>query len=310
MESGYPNPITPASTRIGWIGIGVMGSAMAARLLSAGYSLTVYARTPSRALALQTLGARLADSTFELARVCDVVFTMVSHPSDVRQVVLGEGEGAGVLSGIGRGGVTVDHTSSHPRLAAEIFEAARLKGCWSVDAPVSGADVGAANGKLAILAGGDEDVVRWLLPLFDLMGRATYMGKAGCGQSCKVANQIAVAGNLLGLCEGLMFAKKAGGLDLPQWVESVKDGAAGSMVMELFGGRMLGRDFESGGLAEYIVKDLGMAAENGEDEEGAVVLPGAALSKQLFHGMVANGDGKLGLHGLVSVLERLNGCQI
>ncbi|KAL9664252.1 hypothetical protein QQ045_019651 [Rhodiola kirilowii] len=158
----------------------------------------------------------------------------------------------------------------------------------------------------------NEQVVQWLSPLFDLLGRATYMGKAGCGQSCKIANQITVGGNLLGLSEGLLFAKKAGGLDLVQWMESVKEGAAGSMVMELFGRRMVSRDFEAGGFAEYMVKDLGMASGGGDEEDGgdAVVMPGAALCKALFSGMVANGDGKLGTQGLVSVLERLNGSQI
>ncbi|CAM8882078.1 unnamed protein product [Rhodiola kirilowii] len=305
METRYPNPISPTATRIGWIGIGVMGSAMATRLLYAGYSLTIYARTPSKALKLQSLGARLVDSPSQLARECDVVFTMIGHPSDVREIYLRKN---GVVSGIDRSddAVFVDHTSSHPKLAAEIYETVRFKDCWSVDAPVSGGDIGAVNGTLAILAGGDEQVVQWLSPLFDLLGRATYMGKAGCGQSCKIANQITVGGNLLGLSEGLLFAKKAGGLDLVQWMESVKEGAAGSMVMELFGRRMVSRDFEAGGFAEYMVKDLGMASGGGD----AVVMPGAALCKALFSGMVANGDGKLGTQGLVSVLERLNGSQI
>ncbi|CAM8876542.1 unnamed protein product [Rhodiola kirilowii] len=288
METRYPNPISPTATRIGWIGIGLMGSAMATRLLYAGYSLTVYARTPSKALKLQSLGARLVDSPSQLARECDVVFTMIGHPSDIIQAAI---------------------RSSHQ--SSEIYETVRFKDCWSVDAPVSGGDIGAMNGTLAILAGGDEQVVQWLSPLFDLLGRATYMGKAGCGQSCKIANQITVGGNLLGLSEGLLFAKKAGGLDLVQWMESVKEGAAGSMVMELFGRRMVSRDFEAGGFAEYMVKDLGMASGGGDEEGGdAVVLPGAALCKALFSGMVANGDGKLGTQGLVSVLEKLNGSQI
>ncbi|KAK3016310.1 hypothetical protein RJ639_007290 [Escallonia herrerae] len=314
MNTPYPTPISPAQTRVGWIGIGVMGSAMATRLLSAGYALTVYARTPSKSLPLQTLGARLAGSPADVARTSDVIFTMLGHPSDVRQIVMESP--ASVLSGLNPNSVVVDHTSSHPALAKQIFAAAREKDCWAVDAPVSGGDIGARDGKLAILAGGDDGVVEcdtlFSIPkssagaLFDLMGRATYLGGAGSGQSCKIANQITVGANLLGLSEGLVFAERAG-LDVGRFMEAVRGGAAGSMVMELFGERMIGRDFKPGGFAEYMVKDLGMGVDVVEEGEEVVALPGAALCKQLFSGMVANGDGKLGTQGLVTVIERMNG---
>ncbi|TYJ99748.1 putative 3-hydroxyisobutyrate dehydrogenase-like 3 [Cucumis melo var. makuwa] len=307
METPYPNPISPTKTRIGWIGIGVMGAAMATRLLCAGYSVTIYARSPSKALDLQSKGALLVNSVLELAQTSDIVFTMVGHPSDVRQNVLDDN---GILQGLNPGGVIVDTTSSHPALARNIFTAARAKGCWAVDAPVSGGDIGARDGKLAIFGGGDEGVVNWLLPLFEVLGKVTYVGEAGCGQSCKIANQIPISANLMGLSEGLMFAERAG-LDTKKFLEAVRGGAAGSMAMELFGERMIGRDFRPGGYAEYMVKDLGMAVnivEEGEDER-VVVLPGAALIKQLFSAMVANGDGKFGNQGLISVIERLNGNQ-
>lgn len=305
MGTPYPNPIAPTRTRIGWIGTGVMGAAMAGRLLAAGYSLTVFSRTPSKTLHLQSQGAKLAASPLELAQLSDVVFTMVGHPSDVRFVVLGP---TGVLSGLSSNSVTVDMTSSHPTLAREIFTSAREKNCWSVDAPVSGGDIGAREGKLAILAGGDAGVVNWLSPLFEVMGKMTYLGRAGSGQNCKIANQITVGANLVGLSEGLVFAERAG-LDLKQFVDAIRDGAAGSMVMELFGERMIGRDFKAGGFTEYMVKDLGMGVDVVEEEGDGkvVVLPGAALTKQLFSAMVANGDGKLGTQGLITVIERLNG---
>lgn len=301
----YPNPITPAHTRVGWIGIGVMGAAMASRLLSAGYSLTVYARNTSKSHSLQSQGAQLSNSPLELAQYCDVVFTMVGHPPDVRQIVL---EKDGVLSGLNPDCTTVDMTSSHPALAREIFAAARGKNCWAVDAPVSGGDVGAREGKLAIFAGGDRGIVEWLSPLFEIMGKVTYVGGAGCGQSCKIANQIVVGANLIGLSEGLVFAERAG-LDKRQFLEAVRGGAAGSMAMELFGERMIDRDFRPGGFAEYMVKDLGMGVDVVEegDDGRVVVLPGAALCKQLFSGMVANGDGKFGTQGLITVIERING---
>lgn len=305
------SPITPSNTKIGWIGIGVMGSAMASRLLAAGYSLTIYARTPSKAHSLLSLGAHLAASPADVATSSDVVFTMLGHPQDVRQIVLTKD--TGVLSGLTSNGVMVDHTSSHPELAKEIFAAAREKNCWAVDAPVSGGDIGAKNGNLAIFAGGDETIVSWLSPLLRIMGsKVTYMGGPGSGQSCKIANQIVVGANLLGLSEGLVFAGKAG-LDRSRWMEAVRGGAAGSMVMELFGQRMIDKDYKPGGFAEYMVKDMGMGVDfvegqKGDDEnEVVVVMPGASLTKQLFAGMVANGDGKLGTQGLITVIERING---
>ncbi|XP_059434291.1 probable 3-hydroxyisobutyrate dehydrogenase-like 3, mitochondrial [Corylus avellana] len=305
MGTPYPTPIAPSQTRVGWIGIGVMGAAMASRLLSAGYSLTIYARTPSKSLSLQSQGALLVSSPRDVAQCSDVVFTMLGHPQDVRQIVLGSD---GFLSGLNPNSVMIDTTSSHPALAREMFAAARERACWAVDAPVSGGDIGARDGKLAIFAGGDGGVVNWLTPLFEILGRVTYVGEAGRGQSSKIANQIMVGANLLGLSEGLVFAERVG-LDVRQFVAAVRGGAAGSMVMELFGERMIGRDFRPGGFAEYLLKDLGMGVdvvEEGEDER-VVVLPGVALCKQLFSGMVANGDAKLGTQGLITVIERING---
>lgn len=230
---------------------------------------------------------------------------MVGNPQDVRQIVL---EKDGILSSLNPGAVIVDTTSSSPALAREIFSRCRAKDCWSVDAPVSGGDIGARDAKLAIFPGGDERVVDWLAPIFNLMGKPTYMGGAGCGQSCKIGNQIVVGANLLGLSEGFVFAEKAG-MDVKKFMGAVRGGAAGSMAMELWGERVIGRDFKPGGFAEYMVKDLGMGVDVVEEEEDERVaaLPGAALSKQLFAAMVANGDGKLGTQGLITVVERING---
>lgn len=173
---------------------------------------------------------------------------------------------------------------------------------------MSGGDIGARDGKLAIFAAGDRSIVKWLEPLFDILGKVTYMGEAGCGQSCKIANQITIGANLIGLSEGLVFAERAG-LNVKQFMEAIRSGAAGSNALELFGERMIEKDFRPGGFAEYMVKDLGLGvdvAEKGEDGK-VVVLPGASLCKQLFSSMVANGDGKLGTQGLISVIERING---
>ncbi|XP_010551621.1 PREDICTED: probable 3-hydroxyisobutyrate dehydrogenase-like 2, mitochondrial [Tarenaya hassleriana] len=297
MKTPYPKAISPSLTRIGWIGIGIMGSAMASRLLAAGYCVTVYARNPLKSLDLQSKGALTATSPEELAETSDIVFTMVGNSEDVRSLILGP---AGVLSGLKPGGVTVDMTSSQPGLAREIYTDAKRRECWAVDAPVSGADVGAREGTLAIFAGGDAEVVEWLSPVMNIMGKVRCMGGAGNGQSCKIGNQIAVGSNLVGVGEGLVFAEKAG-LDPLRWLEAVKGGGAGSTIMRLFGEKMAERDYIPTAFAEYMAKDLGMAVAQGD-----VALPGAALNKLLFSGMVANGDGKLGFHAIVSVVRRLN----
>uniref|UniRef100_A0A8R7P701 Oxidoreductase ykwC n=1 Tax=Triticum urartu TaxID=4572 RepID=A0A8R7P701_TRIUA len=303
---GFPAEVRPGATRVGWIGIGVMGGAMAARLLAAGFAMTAYARTPAKAGALVAAGARLADSPASVAAASDVVFTMVGNPGDVRSVVLDAASGA--LAGLRPGGVLVDCTSSSPSLAREVAAAARAAGCHAVDCPVSGGDVGARDGTLALLAGGDEAVVAWLAPLFAHLGRPTYMGPPGSGQSSKIANQIAVAGAVVGLGESLAFAGAAG-LDERLFLGAVSKGAAGSRVMDIFGERALSRDFSSGGSVRYIIKDLGMALEvgDGQEEEEANVLPGSALYRQMFSAMAANGDGELCLQGLITVVERLNG---
>ncbi|XP_021746862.1 probable 3-hydroxyisobutyrate dehydrogenase-like 2, mitochondrial [Chenopodium quinoa] len=305
-------PITPSATKIGWIGIDIMGSAMASRLLSSGYSLTIYARTPSKADPLIALGVHLAASPADVAKSSDIVFTMLGHPQDVRQIILTKE--TGVLSDLSSNGVVIDNTSSHPELAKEINDAAREKDCWAIDAPISGGDAGARNGNLVIFAGGERNVVSWLSTLLEIMGsKVSFMGGLGSGQSCKIANQIMVSANLVGLSEGLVFAGKVG-LDRRDWMEAVRGGAAGSMVMELFGQRMIDRDFELGGIIEYIVKDIGMGLDfaeglkgKGGNKDEVVVIPGASLRKQLFVVMVANGDGKVGIQGLISVIERING---
>ncbi|CAL4901724.1 unnamed protein product [Urochloa decumbens] len=304
---GFPAPVRPGVTRVGWIGIGVMGGAMARHLLEAGYAVTVYARAPAKAESLVAAGASLTDSPAAVAAAADVVFTVVGNPGDVRAVVLDPATGA--LGGLHPGGVLVDCTSSSPSLAREIAAAASAAGCYAVDAPVSGGDVGARDGTLAIFAGGDEAVVTWLAPLFAHLGRATHMGAPGSGQSSKIANQIAAAGAVVGLGESVAFANAAG-LDAPVFLDAVSKGAAGSRVMDIFGDRMLRREFTSGGSVRSFVKDLGMALEIADGGEEANVLPGAALYRQMFSAMVANGDGDMCLQGLITVIERLNGIGI
>ncbi|XP_008242484.1 PREDICTED: probable 3-hydroxyisobutyrate dehydrogenase-like 1, mitochondrial [Prunus mume] len=297
--------VSPSNTRVGWIGTGVMGRSMCTHLLKAGYSLTVFNRTLSKAQPLVDLGAHLAHSPNAVASQSDVVFSIVGYPSDVRSVLLDPTTGA--LSGLRPGGILVDMTTSEPSLAVEISSAAAAKSCFSVDAPVTGGDVGAKNGTLAILAGGDENVVLKLAPLFAVMGKVNYMGGSGKGQFAKLANQIVIASTMVGLVEGMVFAHKAG-LDVGLFLNAIKVGAAGSKLLDSYGGRILKRDFEPGFYVNHFVKDLGICLK--ECQNMGLALPGLALAQQLYLSLKAHGEGNLGTQALIVALERLNNVSL
>ncbi|GER25137.1 6-phosphogluconate dehydrogenase family protein [Striga asiatica] len=298
-------PISPSNTKLGWIGTGVMGRSMCSHLLKAGYAVTVYTRTRSKAETLLSAGAHWADSPRSLASQSDVVFTIVGYPSDVRHVILDPSTGA--LSGLRAGGAVVDMTTSDPSLAVEINAAASAAGCSSVDAPVSGGDRGARLAALSIFAGGDEGLVARLTPLFSHLGRVYYMGGPGKGQFCKLANQVTIASTMVGLCEGLIYAHKAG-LDLSNYLSAISTGAAGSKSLDLYGSRILNRDFEAGFYVNHFVKDLGICLR--ECEKMGLALPGLALAQQLYLSLKAHGEGNLGTQALVLALERLNNVSL
>lgn len=299
--SAHPKPISPSTTRIGWIGTGVMGLSMANHLLAAGYPLTVFNRTQSKAQPLLSRGAHLADSPAALARSSDVIFLIVGYPSDVRHVVLDPA--SGVLSAASPGSIVVDMTTSDPSLAREIAAAAASSGCHSVDAPVSGGDRGARSAALSIFAGGDVSIVETLTPLFNLMGKVNYMGGPGSGQQAKLGNQIAIASTMVGLVEGMIYAHKAG-LNVEKWMEAISTGAAGSKSLEFYGKRIMERDMAPGFYVKHFVKDLGICLK--ECERMGLALPGLALAQQLYVSLLAHGEGDLGTQALVHVLERLN----
>ncbi|KAJ8750700.1 hypothetical protein K2173_015881 [Erythroxylum novogranatense] len=298
-------PASPSNTRIGWIGTGVMGRSMCGHLINAGYTLTVFNRTPSKAQPLLDMGARLADSPLAVASQSDVVFSIVGFPSDVRHVLLDSTSGA--LVGLRSGGVLVDMTTSEPSLAAEICAAASAKRCHSVDAPVSGGDRGAKNGTLAIFAGGDKDVIDRLGPLFAVMGKVNYMGGPGKGQFAKLANQITIASTMVGLVEGIIYAYKAG-LNVELFLGAIATGAAGSKSLDLYGSRILKRDFEAGFYVNHFVKDLGICLK--ECQSMGLALPGLALAQQLYLSLKAHGEGGLGTQALILALERLNNVSL
>lgn len=281
-----------------------MGQAMCGHILSAGYSVTVFNRTLSKAQTLCDKGAIIADSPKSVAAESDIVFTIVGYPKDVREVIIGEN---GILQGLKPGGTVVDMTTSEPSLAREIFDYAKQKGCESVDAPVSGGDKGAKAGTLAIFAGGEETVVERLKPLFGCMGKVTYMGGPGLGQCTKLGNQITIASTMVGLVEGMVYAHKAG-LDVEMYIKAISTGAAGSRSLDLYADRILRRDFDPGFFVNHFVKDLGISLR--ESQQMGLSLPGLALAQQLYVSLKAHGEGNLGTQALVLALERLNNVQL
>lgn len=292
----------PGKTRIGWIGTGVMGSSMVGHLMTAGYSATVYNRTKSKADPLVAKGAKWADSPKALAEQSDIIFSIVGFPSDVRDVLLGDD---GALAGAQKGAVLVDMTTSEPSLAAEVYKAAQKKGVHSVDAPVSGGDIGAKNAALSIMIGGDKAVVEALQPVFAVMGKTiVHQGGPGAGQHTKMANQILIATGMIGVCEALLYGYKAG-LDLPTVLQSVGPGAAGSWSLSNLGPRMMNNNFDPGFFVEHFIKDMGIALA--ESKKMGLSLPGLALAEQLYLSVKAKGWGRNGTHALLLALSEMSG---
>ena len=287
---------------IGWIGTGVMGASMAGHLQKAGHALSVFSRTKKKAEGLIEKGAQWYGSPAEVAANADIVFTIVGLPPDVREVYLGE---KGILSGEPACSIVVDMTTSQPSLAKTLFEEAAKKGVASLDAPVSGGDVGARDAKLAIMVGGTRKIFDEILPLFQLMGPTiSYMGGPGAGQHTKVANQILVAGNMIGACECLLYATKQG-LDMQQVINIVGKGAASSWAINILGPRVVKGDFGPGFFVEHFIKDMKIALE--ESAAIGLSLPGLALVQQLYIAVQAQGHNRSGTQALFLALKALNG---
>jgi 3-hydroxyisobutyrate dehydrogenase len=278
-----------------------MGSPMCEHLLAAGYPVKVFTRTEERARSLVERGAQWSASPAEASEGSDVVVTMVGYPSDVREVVLGD---EGVLATAREGSTVIDMTTSEPLLAQEIFEAAAAKGVSALDAPVSGGDVGARNASLVIMVGGTQEAFGRALPLFQKLGKmVTLEGGAGAGQHTKMVNQIAIASGMVGVCEGLLYAFRAG-LDVAKVLDTIGGGAAGSWSLSNYGPRALRGDFEPGFKIDHFIKDLGIALA--EARRMKLALPGLALAEQLYVAASAQGRGQKGTHALVLALAELS----
>ena len=283
---------------MGFVGLGIMGAAMAKNLLGAGHDLVVHNRTREKAEALEALGAEVSDSPGEVARKCGVVITMLPGPPEVRQVVAGED---GLLDSAQKGSLLVDMSTSSPALARELHRAAKERGAETLDAPVSGGDVGAEKGTLSIMVGGEEEAFGRALPLFEVMGgTVVHVGGAGTGQMVKACNQIVVALVIEAVAEALILASR-GGADPERVVEALSGGLAASKVLEIKGEKLLSHAFSPGGKAEYHRKDLGIALAAARDHGAA--RPATAIVDQMFGALIAKGRGGWDHSALVTLIE-------
>ena len=294
--------VSPSQIKIGWVGTGVMGRWMCQHVMDLGYDATVFTRTKSKADPLLELGATWANSPAEVAEKSDIVFTIVGFPEDVRQVYLGE---SGILTTAKSGSIVVDMTTTEPSLAIEIHQVAQAQDVSSIDAPVSGGDVGAREARLAIMIGGDQETVDAIHPLFEAMGQnIVYQGGAGSGQHTKMCNQITISGTMIGVCEALLYGAKAG-LDLEIMLSTISKGAAGCWSLDNLAPRVLKRNFDPGFFVEHFIKDMGIALD--EAKRMGISLPGLSLVHQLYLATQAQGHGRLGTHALMLALEKLSG---
>lgn len=279
---------------IGFIGTGVMGASIVKHLLKVGHEVHIYSRTKAKAEPLIELGAKWYDAAGKVAQESDIIFTMVGYPQDVEEVYFEEN---GIFANSKDGTIVVDMTTSQPTLAKKIAKHAKSLQMEALDAPVSGGDVGAQNGTLSIMVGGDKEVFHKVLPLFEVFGQnIVYQGEAGAGQHTKMCNQIAIATNMIGVCEAISYGKKAG-LEINTVLESISAGAAGSWSLSNLAPRMINGDKEPGFYIKHFIKDMRIALE--EAELMHLELPGLKLAKQMYDELAANGYAENGTQALI-----------
>ncbi|MEI5905941.1 NAD(P)-dependent oxidoreductase [Bacillus spongiae] len=279
--------------RIGFIGLGVMGKSMARHLVLNGLNVTIYTRTKEKADDLIREGAKWANSLKEVIEVSDIIITMLGYPSDVMKVYLGD---EGLIPNGHSGQILIDMTTSEPSLAKKLYNEGEKKGISVVDAPVSGGDIGARNGTLSIMVGGDAKTYDDLKPIFDFMGtNIVYQGQAGAGQHTKMCNQIAIATNMIGVCEALVYGKRAG-LTIEDVLKSISTGAAGSWSLDNLAPRMLKGDYEPGFYIKHFIKDLRIALH--EAKVMGLTLPGLTLAEKMYEELSKRGEENSGTQAL------------
>ncbi|MDQ0214831.1 3-hydroxyisobutyrate dehydrogenase [Oikeobacillus pervagus] len=279
---------------IGFIGTGVMGKSMAGHIQKAGYPLIVYNRTKSKAEELIQNGAIWAETPKQMVEQASIIFTIIGEPQDVEEVYFGEN---GLIPN-GKGGqILIDMTTSQPSLAKDIYIQAKEKGMFSLDAPVSGGDIGAENGTLAIMVGGDEDIFNKVHPLLSTFGdNIVYQGGAGAGQHTKMCNQIAICTNMIGICESILYAEKAG-LDPESVLKSISSGAAGSWSLSNLAPRIIQKDYAPGFYIKHFIKDMKIALS--EAEKLGIDLPGLTLAKEMYEKVAQKGEEYNGTQALI-----------
>ncbi|PLS06581.1 oxidoreductase [Neobacillus cucumis] len=285
--------VLPESTVIGFIGTGVMGKSMAGHLLKAGYPLVIYSRTKEKATELLENGAAWAETPKEVAEKANIIFTIVGYPNDVEEIYLGQN---GLIPNGKSGSIYIDMTTSSPSLAVTIYEEAKKKAIQTIDAPVSGGDVGAREATLSIMVGGEQEAFKAVKPLLEKIGNnIVYQGKAGAGQHTKMSNQIAIASNMIGVCEAIIYAEKAG-LNPENVLKSISTGAAGSWSLTNLAPRMLKGNFEPGFYIKHFIKDMKIALA--EAERMDMPVPGLSLAKSLYEQLAETGEEESGTQAL------------
>jgi len=286
---------------VGYIGMGIMGSAMAENLVKAGFQVTVWNRTASKCKSLVDAGAAVADSPADVAAAGpDVICTNVTDTADVEQVIFGQ---QGIVQSAKAGLIIVDNSTISPRVTQQMADRLAKQDITLLDAPVSGGDVGAKNGTLSIMVGGDQVTFDHCLPIFEAMGKSILLvGPVGMGQTCKACNQICVSLNLLGVCEALALAKKSG-LDMAKMIEVVSGGAAGSWQLANLGPKVANGDHAPGFMIDLVLKDLALVADAGRGN--GLGLSGTALAESYFRAVASDGGGRLGTQAMARTIEKL-----
>jgi len=290
--------MTNEQLKIGFIGTGVMGKSMVQNLLNASYEVNIYTRTKEKATELINNGATWSDSIADLANNVHVVITMVGYPHDVEEVYFGA---EGIIENAKSETLIIDMTTSSPKLAKQIYDVAKEKNILSLDAPVSGGDIGAKNATLAIMVGGDEQAYQKALPIFEVLGNnIVWHGEAGAGQHAKLANQITIASNMIGVCEALIYAKKSG-LEPEKVLSSISTGAAGSWSLSNLAPRMIKNDFSPGFFVKHFIKDMTIAVESAKDLE--IDMPGLTLALDLYKQLADMGENDSGTQALIKYYD-------
>ncbi|WP_407933961.1 NAD(P)-dependent oxidoreductase [Aquibacillus rhizosphaerae] len=283
---------------IGFIGTGVMGKSMASNLLLAGYKVNIYTRTKSKANLLLEHGAVWKDSVADLTVGSDVIITIVGYPNDVEEVYLGDN---GIIKNAKSGTIAIDMTTSSPKLAEKISRIAKEQNINTLDAPVSGGDIGAKNGKLAIMVGGNQKAFDVILPIFKVMGENIVLqGDAGAGQHTKMCNQITIASTMIGVCEAIMYAQKAG-LNPERVLDTITTGAAGSWSLTNLAPRMISGDYDPGFYVKHFIKDMTIALDSAK--EIGLSTPGLELSLSLYKQLAESGEEDSGTQALIKLFS-------